>query len=78
MNLERSVVELEELAHELSNSVAMTMNNLVQATALQDAEEVFNRIAISLDQAMHATTTLRKLMMELRSLRLAVFEESQR
>lgn len=78
MNLERSVVELEELAHELSNSVAMTMNNLVQATALQDAEEVFNRIAISLDQAMHATTTLRKLMMELRSLRLAVFEESRR
>jgi len=62
------VSRLEELAHQLSNSVGLTMNSLILA-ATGDKDELFDRLVTATDQAMQSTGSLQMLMWELRELR---------
>lgn len=56
--------KLLEFAHELSNSVGLTMNLLVVIPA-DLPQPAFDRLATAMEQATKATCTLRKLMWQL-------------
>lgn len=61
------VQRLEELAHQLSNTVGSTMNCLIQA-ATGKKKEFVDKVGCATDEAMRSTGTLRLLMWELQDL----------
>lgn len=61
------VARLDEITHELSNCVGMTMNALV-CSGTDDIDRVYDHLAIATEQAMRATGALQTLMWEMREL----------
>jgi len=70
------VARLEEVAHELSNAVGMTMNALVTAGS-DDLERVYDHLATATEESMRSTRALRTLMWEIRLLHQLVRECSE-
>ena len=64
----RSLTRLEELAHELSNSMGITLNSLAMVNT-DEAERILTHLETANEQAMRATGTLQILMWELAALR---------
>ena len=69
--LESRIAHVEEIAHELSNSVGMTMNYL-QTFRIDDSLKSYEHLAVARQEAMRSTGALRTLMGELHLLRLLV------
>lgn len=68
VELECCVYRLAEIAHELSNSVGMTMNSLV-LSAIADKDRSGEFLGEATENAIRATGSLRMLMLELSNLR---------
>jgi hypothetical protein len=63
--LSARIARIEELTHELSNTVGMTMNELVCA-GTDDLERAYDHLGTATQLAMRSTGTLQVLMWELR------------
>lgn len=60
---------LEEYAHELSNSVGITMNLLVRAAATDEVERAMHDVQAAADIAIKSVVALKGLMLELATMR---------
>ncbi len=67
-----TLARLEELAHELSNTVGGTMNHLILAST-GPQELAVPRLEVAVENAMRATGTVQILMWELAALRRQTF-----
>jgi hypothetical protein len=67
------VARLEELTHELSNWVSLSMNYLVKAG--NERSKMYDHVATSTGLSVRATGSLRNLMVELANLHRALAKQ---